>query len=364
MNVLLIHDYTYDQDCFLIERALKCLNVVGHRAFVISANDPRYRRLRFSRNYRKWMTCDITALDAATVNAYCRRRRIDLVMPTDIGSTFMLSRMRDAITSARTFPITNPESLSLLHNKWNFMQWLDKHGMPVPESQLLAPDASLDGLDLRFPLIAKPLESSGGQGVKKIDNRDALQVYMRDHLVHSTAPFLIQTFISGEDLVFGIIAEHGRIRAWTMQKYCEDGSHAEFIEHPELLRIGEQIARKLNHHGVAEFDVRLDAEGRPWVIECNPRLWASIVISMCMGVNYVDLGIKLAMGQPLPASRLAIGDFVWPKTALTKILRRQVRMSDLSKQSRYGMFVDFSDPFPYIYDWLSSTFIGTGRTVS
>lgn len=364
MNVLVLHDYAYDADCFLIERSLKSLSAAGYRAFVISADDPRYQGLRLSRNYTKWMTCDLKTLDVATINAYCRRRSIDLVMPSDIGTTFMLARMGDAITAAHLFPLASPESLALLHNKWSFMQWLGEHGLPFPTSQLLAPDAALGGFDFGFPLIAKPLESSGGRGVQKIDSLDELRVYMRDHRVHSAAPFLIQTFVSGEDLVFGVLADHGRIVASTMQKYCADGSRAEFIQHPELLRMGEKIVSKLHFHGVAEFDVRLDAADRPWFIECNPRLWASIVISMCMGVNYVDLGIKLAQGHHLPDAQLPTGSYVWPKQAALKLLRRQIKPTGLSRQSLYGMFVDFSDPLPLIYDALKSSLRGARRPVS
>jgi biotin carboxylase len=297
-------------------------------------------------------------LDAATINAYCRRRSIELVLPSDISTTLLLAHIHNEITPARTFPLANPENLALLHNKWRFMQWLGAHGLPLPESRLLAPDASLDDLDLHFPLIAKPLEECGGQGVKKINSLTALQDYMTDHRSHSADPFLIQTFVAGDDLVFGIFAEHGHVRAWTMQKFCDEGGgRLEYIVHPELLRFGEQIARELNYHGVAEFDVRLDAEGRPWFIECNPRLWASIVISMCMGVNYVNLGIMLAMGQPLPVAHPITGPYVWPERAMARILRRQMRMSDVSTQNRYGMVVEVSDPIPFasiVYDWLKS----------
>jgi hypothetical protein len=41
---------------------------------------------------------------------------------------------------------------------------------------------------------------------------------------------------------------------------------------------------------------------------------------------------------------------------MSKILRRQMQLSDLSKQSRFGLFVDLSDPLPLVYDWLNSRF--------
>jgi predicted ATP-grasp superfamily ATP-dependent carboligase len=364
MNVLVIHDYTSDLDCFLLERVLRCLSQTEHRAFVITADDPRYERIRFSRHYSKWMTCDIKALDAATINAYCRRRAISMVIPSDIDTTFLLSRLQGEITPARTFPLVSPESLAMLNNKWHFMQWLSEHGIPIPESQLLAPDASLEGLDLRFPLIAKPLDECGGRGVQKIKNIDDLRAYMRERQTLGSDPFLLQTFIEGDDLVFGIIAERGRVHAWTMQKYCADRSHAEFVEHPELLRFGEQIARELGHHGVAEFDIRLDAEGRPWFIECNPRLWASIFISLCMGVNYVDLGIKLAMGQPLPVIQPATGSYIWPNPAMLMLMRRKARLPDISAQTRYGILVLIADPLPQVYTWVSGLWSNVRKVAS
>lgn len=353
MRVLVIHDYAYDLDCFLIDRVLKCLNNTGHQAFVISPDNYRYAGLRYSRLYTKWMTCDTGSLDAATINAYCRRRAIDVVMPSDIGSTILLARLQSEISPARTIPLAQPKTIALLHNKWHFGQWLSDHRLPTPETRLLEADTSIDDIDMAFPLIAKPLEASGSKGVQKIDTRDDLRDYAREHRASSSSPFLVQTFIPGEDLVFGVIAEHGTIKAWTIQKYCQDGTRIEFVDIPELLQLGQRIVGGVGHHGVAEFDVRLGVDGSLWFIECNPRFWASVGISMCMGVNLVDLSVRIATNQPLPAFRPATGDYIWPKPLMMKLLRGKLHPSDLSPQNRCGLFYEFSDPIRLAHAWVS-----------
>jgi predicted ATP-grasp superfamily ATP-dependent carboligase len=357
MNVLVIHDHNYDTRIYVLDRTLKCLRDAGHRVFVITPDAPIYNRLRYSRNYHKWMTYDIQS-DIAIINAYCRRRAIDVIVPADIGSTLMLAQHTDEITTARVFPLAKHEDLLLLHNKGSFMQWLKEHDLPQPETQLISSDTVLDTLDIRYPLIAKPLEDCAGHGVQRIDSLSDLHKYNAEHWRHNTDPFLIQTFISGNDLVFGVFAEHGHIRAWTMQTFRprkgNQLEHLEYIEYPELLHHAEQIVHILQYHGVAEFDVRLDEDGQPWFIECNPRLWASITISMHMGVNYADLGIRLAMGQPLPGFQPVTGQYVWPERALARLVRREVRLSELSQQNRHGLIAEISDPIPFaylVYDW-------------
>lgn len=361
MNVLVIHNYLHDLRAFVLDRTLKCLRGAGHSAHVITPDNPRYSRLRFSRTYRKWTNDDVEALTAATINAYCRSHSIDVVLPADIGSTLLLAQIRQAITPARTIPLADPETLALLHNKGRFMAWLGEHGLPRPTTQIIAADTPLDQLDVRYPLIAKPLEDCSSRGVEKVGSPDELRRYAEGHRRQSAEPFLIQSFISGDDLVFGVLAEHGRVRAWTIQRFCHASGaeleHLEYIEHPELLRCGEELVRLLNFHGIAEFDVRLDAAGRVWFIECNPRVWASIAISMAMGVNFVDLGIKLALGQPFADARPALGPFVWPERAVARLLRRQMRLRDLTPQNRQGIVAEVSDviPFAYtVYDYVAS----------
>jgi carbamoylphosphate synthase large subunit len=356
MNVLVIHNVAYDLRCYILDRVLKCLSAAGYRTYVISPDNPRYTPLRFSRNYHKWVKYDVESLDAKTIAAYCRRRSIEVVLPADIGSKLLLSQIQHEISPARTFAMTSRENLLLLHNKWRFMQWLDERQLHVPRSQLYTPGQPLDEAQLRLPLIAKPLKESAGKGVQKIDTINELQDYAHAHQRHSDAPFLIQDFIAGEDLVFGVVANNGNIHTWTMQKYCPEGEgHLDFIEHPDLLQETKRIVSELNLHGVFQFDVRVDSEGTAWFIECNPRLWASVAIAMCMGVNYVDLGIKLGMNQPLPAFQPVRGSFTWPERALSRIVRRKLRVSELSEGTRCGLLHELADPAPFlylIYEWM------------
>jgi glutathione synthase/RimK-type ligase-like ATP-grasp enzyme len=315
-----------------------------------------YTGLRLSTNYRRWITDDVRALDSAAIDAYCRRYAIDIVIPADVDSVFLLARLKHEVTEALVFPVPDPETLALLNNKWHFMQWLEAQALPCPASQLVAGDAQIENLDLAFPMIAKPLEENGGRGVDRIDSVDKLRAYMENHRAKYRLPFLLQEFVPGSDLVFGVVADRGRINAWTIQKYHWKSGKAEFIDHPELLQLGEKILSALNYTGIAEFDVRVDADDqRPRFIECNPRLWMSIDKSLWVGVDFVEAGIALARGGPTPAMKQESGFYMWPEAIFKDLVRLRLRPSDLSPASRRGLAMALADPIPGMCVWALRT---------
>jgi predicted ATP-grasp superfamily ATP-dependent carboligase len=85
------------------------------------------------------------------------------------------------------------------------------------------------------------------------------------------------------------------------------------------------LVRELELEGYAEIEFRRDAEGRPFLMEINPRLSASVEIAVRSGVDFPLLLYRWAAGLPLGTPpryrvgrrmRFLAGDIAWLKEAL------------------------------------------------
>ena len=48
------------------------------------------------------------------------------------------------------------------------------------------------------------------------------------------------------------------------------------------------------------FDLKEDKNGKPYIMECNPRMTAGIPMFMAAGINLPYLCVKKIMGEELP----------------------------------------------------------------
>jgi carbamoyl-phosphate synthase large subunit len=58
-------------------------------------------------------------------------------------------------------------------------------------------------------------------------------------------------------------------------------------------------ARKLGLQSCFGLQFKLDAEGRPKVLECNPRVQGTMVASCFAGANIIWMAVREAMGYPV-----------------------------------------------------------------
>ncbi|MEO7332154.1 MAG: ATP-grasp domain-containing protein, partial [Minicystis sp.] len=195
---------------------------------------------------------------------------------------------------------SDPVTLALTHDKWLTHCVLERAGIPTPRAlkidRPLGPDFPLD---LPFPLIAKPVAEGAGKGIydrNVVDDRASLAALVETALQRYRQPLLVEEFLPGREFTAAVIGNHG---SWEVLPIVEIdftaipqsprrvyGYDAKFTWHgkghmvcpapiddslrKEIASLAVASCEALGIRDWARVDLRLDAAGKPHVLELNP----------------------------------------------------------------------------------------------
>jgi biotin carboxylase len=268
-------------------RVLRCAAALGAEVCVLGSGAARSLALsRFCRRFRPFSFHSADAVRAAQrLDEVAQEWRADIVLPGDFATTKFLARVKPHLQTA-CFPMSEAEAIESLGGKDRFMEVCRRLGIPHPQGIVLADRVtlieSLTAGRVALPAIVKPLALAGGMGVTRIDPENAYAIAARIDY----APILVQRFVEGIDRCITIFCREGRVLKQAI--YEHPGGVFRFVEDAELARLAARFASEMNLTGVINFDARIDAEGRVWMIECNPRFYFNMDVAMVAGLNFAD----------------------------------------------------------------------------
>jgi hypothetical protein len=168
------------------------------------------------------------------------------------------------------------ETLKSLHDKAAFAQSCAGLGLPIPETHRLTRDDHVHqyaGTSAEW--VFKACFSRFGGGTRISPNPAAL----RRIRPTAEAPWIAQRRIFGEEVSFYAVAQAGRVVAFAAYgaKWRLAGGAGMSFDPvapraaANLAELAGRIADAFSITGQFACDAIIDAGGRPWLIECNPR---------------------------------------------------------------------------------------------
>jgi hypothetical protein len=207
----------------------------------------------------------------ADLRAVIERHAIDLVVPT-CEEVFFLSRYRHALPASCRIAADDFAKLRLLHSKWDFQAPARECNGNVPASALVRSIAEARAWAGGMPIVLKPEFSRFGVHVRIHPQG------IPDHApeLPEQGRWVAQHHCAGTELCSYSIADRGRLLAHAVYRpgyrlrrsasYYFDG-HAS----PAIFAFVQAFVAKLAFTGQISFDWIDSGDGRPSVIECNPR---------------------------------------------------------------------------------------------
>jgi ATP-grasp in the biosynthetic pathway with Ter operon len=272
-------------------RILRCFDAAGAKVHVLGGKDSGGLRFsRFCASFRQRVNDyhgDLGPL-IEEVNSIIAQLNIDLIIS---GEHFI---MRPLIVmapklNAPCFPMPTIEQFDLLNNKWLFTQLCVSLGIRCPRSQLVADIPALrcavKSGKISIPFVSKPLDFDGSRGVFPILR--AVDLRNLDSIKYS--PLLVQEFVQGADVAASVYCDHGRIKAFIAHR-VKRATYFTF-DSDQIRADIEKIVFATKAHGIMNFDLRIGPDGSMYWLECNPRFFFWIHMSLLAGVPFVEFGL-------------------------------------------------------------------------
>ena len=247
-------------------------------------------------------------------------RPVDLVFNISEG---LRGRSREAQVPALLemmgIPYTgaDPLTLALCLDKGMFKRILKSEGMPTPDFREIRCAEEIEGLEIRLPAFVKPTAEGSGKGIRS-DNRVSTLAELREIVLCTGRtygwPVLVEEFLPGIELTVGIIGNGDARCLGAMEieflkgsdgiySYSTKKDYLKLVKYhvpprlPETtIHKAEEIALKtyrlIGGRDFGRVDLRLDAGGRPQVLEINPLAGLNpvssdlIIMAKAQGINY------------------------------------------------------------------------------
>jgi carbamoyl-phosphate synthase large subunit len=228
----------------------------------------------------------------------------DIVIPGTDVELPILAAQREALEkqyATRIF-VSDPRVVAIADDKYLTFQFLGEAGLVPPGSALPEDGEGLDRLieTVGFPLVVKPRIGARSVGVSLVSNRRELA-----DALHGRAGLVVQECVAGEadEYTASAIVFDGETKASiVMRRDLRDGNtyRAFTADYPELNRQVKILGGALQPYGPANFQFRLDAEGRARVFEINGRFSGTTPLRALVGFNEVEMCLRhILLGEPV-----------------------------------------------------------------
>lgn len=216
---------------------------------------------------------------------------------------------------------TNPyKSVEILSNKDMFRDFLQKNGFHTPKAKgyCTIEEALSEIHEFKFPIMVKPVDSSGSKGVCKIESAEQLKDVVDNALRYSRVKrFILEEYVEkkGYQIAGDGFSVDGelRFRCFANEHFDSSGinpyvpigeswpynmpSHIHDKIHKEMQRALTILGMKTNAYN---FDARIDQDERVYLMEIGPRNGGNLipqVTKYATGVDMVEYTIRAAMGE-------------------------------------------------------------------
>jgi biotin carboxylase len=225
-----------------------------------------------------------------------------------------------AIAEARGLPGIGVATAHLMTHKIAMRRRLAEAGVPQPRFaavRTLSETRRAAG-EVGFPAVLKPADSGGQRGVFRVDSLDDVDRHLHEALAASTSgEAILEEFVDGTEMNGIVVARDGEQILLTLSDRMRPpgiGFGVGWIHvypptiPPEQLSESEVVATRTAHAlgirtGIAFPQLIAAPDGRVIVVECAARIpggQMADLVRWAVGVDLVDLQIRMALGDPLP----------------------------------------------------------------
>lgn len=278
--------------------------------------------------------------DPAYVDALlniCKKEKVDIVLPIMSVELEALAKSKMRFEEIGTkVSVSALKPLEIANDKLRLLMYMKEHGMACAEFYSVKNVEELKDaiIKLGYPekkVCVKATDGSGSRGFRIVDGNisrfDAFyhekptsdKISLEDliSILSERVEFpelLVMEYLPGDEFTVDALADEGNVLYCCCRKSLRMENSimldSEVVKRPDIERACMDLIEKLKLDGNIGFDIRVDSEGNPRIMECNPRITAGIPVFNLAGVNLPYLCVKKILGEELPECNLQYGKIV------------------------------------------------------
>jgi predicted ATP-grasp superfamily ATP-dependent carboligase len=240
-----------------------------------------------------------------------------LVVPAHDGSIEALRTGRTELEHHTTLALAGEAAMAIAVSKARTLELAAGLGLRAPRSIALREhdDVAAVVRELGLPAVIKPAESwvvQGGAGTRLSTHSVATVAEARqraDEVFSAGGEALVQEWLPGRREAVSLFYADGRFWARMAQASHRDwpllGGVSVLCEtiplDAEITTGAERLVEAMNLEGCSMVEFRRDREGRPALMEVNPRMGGSVALALAAGVDFPRLLWNWKVGERLDA---------------------------------------------------------------
>ncbi|MBF0547064.1 MAG: ATP-grasp domain-containing protein [Candidatus Riflebacteria bacterium] len=289
-----------------------------------------------------------------------KKRKYEVLLPVSATATEFVSRQLKHFQRILPVPIAEIEKIDFAFDKLRIAELSERIGVPSPKTYYDPSGKFQSVSSLSFPLVIKRRNELYNQPVKYANSIEEYEIIMNSW---KGPPPIIQQFIDGVGCAFFALYDRGECKRIFMHKRVRENPPsggpsccAESIFEEDILQYGKKILDSLNWHGVAMVEFKRSIiDGKPYIMEVNPKFWGSLDIALQAGVNFPLYAVKMALGERIEFSdKYQVGlRYHWPLDGeishflLSPSSFREIFFDLFNPKVKSNIF--FTDPVPHAF---------------
>jgi len=293
-------------------KALAAVRSLGERGLSVAVGaETRFAPAMFSRYCRRRFVYP-SALGRpeeflATLGRELAVGRYDVLLPMELATQLLVTRSRARLGEWVRIPFADAQRTLRVNDKGFLAGFAQARGIECPatffpsgpeEAAALAPE-------LPYPVLVKPRHSSGGRGIARVSAAADFPAAYRAVDARYPRPIVQECLPpGGEALGVAVLmnvasAARASFAYRRLREYPVAGGPStlrESVWDPQLCESTERLLAALGWTGVAMVEYKVDPrDGRPKLLEVNPRFWGSLHHAILCGVDFPYLLYRLAV---------------------------------------------------------------------
>lgn len=217
-------------------------------------------------------------------------------------------------------PSSGYDAVSIMSAKDKFRGFLRDNGFNVPRfNQYTAfEELWVDRMSFHFPVMIKPVDSSGSKGVSVVEDISHLENCFKEALLYSRCKrIIVEEFIipRGAQIHGNAFVKDGKIEFIYLGDHHFDPDINNLLpisttwpsvrDSEEIKAVGNEVQRFITtvgyRQGGIDIEARISAtDGKIYLIEVGPRNggdYVPIAIQMASGFNFIDAWLDCVLGE-------------------------------------------------------------------